>query len=125
MNNHILIIDDEANIRDLLSRFLSGIGYRVTSASSVSEALRAARREPPDLMISDLQLEDGDGLAMIAQLKSELPQFPVILLTGVLFDREVVDKVLNNIVSCYLEKTSPLSKIQETVQSLLTLPTED
>ena len=60
MNNHILIIDDEANIRDLLSRFLSGIGYRVTSASSVSEALRAARREPPDLMISDLQLEDGE-----------------------------------------------------------------
>ena len=62
---------------------------------------------------------------MIAQLKSELPQFPVILLTGVLFDREVVDKVLNNIVNCYLEKTSPLSKIQETVQSLLPLPTED
>jgi len=121
MKNHILLIDDEANIRDLLGRFLSGLGYRVTTSGTVSEGLQTARQEQPDLLISDLQLEDGDGLEMIGVLKAEYPDLPVILLTGVLFDREVVDTVLSTKVSCYLEKTSSLAKIKTTVHSLLPL----
>ncbi|MCF7687066.1 MAG: response regulator [Cephaloticoccus sp.] len=122
MKNHILLIDDEANIRDLLSRYLTGLGYRVTTTGTVREGLQTARQEQPDLLISDLQLEDGDGLEMIGELKGDYPNLPVILLTGVLFDREVVDQVLSNKVSCYLEKTSSLAKINETVRTLLPLP---
>lgn len=119
MKHHILVIDDEANIRDLLSGYLNAIGYRVTSAASVHEALRAVRAEVPDLVISDLQLEDGDGFGMISELKKENPGLPVILLTGVLFDEDVVDKVLRENISCYLDKTTPLAKVGETVKSLL------
>jgi DNA-binding NarL/FixJ family response regulator len=56
---------------------------------------------------------------MIAQLKSELPDTPVILLTGVLFDPEVAEEVLSKYVDYYLEKTSSLTKIRQTVESLL------
>lgn len=119
MKQHILIIDDEASIRDLLGRFLTECGYEVTPIETVHDALEAVRTHTPDLIISDLQLEDGDGLEMIGQIKHERPDIPVILLTGVLFDHEVVDKVLRSKVACYLEKTSPLSKIKKTVESLL------
>jgi hypothetical protein len=56
---------------------------------------------------------------MIAELKTNLPAVPVILLTGVLFDPEVARDILTKNVSCYLEKTSPLSRILENVRKLL------
>jgi len=119
MSHRILLIDDEAPIRELLGRFLTTNGYRVSAVSSVHEALREVRRECPDLIVSDLQLEDGDGFEMIKEIKTLCPEAPVILLTGVLFDQAVVDKVLSEGVSRYLEKTTPLSKVAETVKELL------
>jgi|UniRef100_UPI00404B6DB5 DNA-binding NtrC family response regulator len=119
MKHHIFIVDDEASIRDLLGKFLTGCGYEVTPIETVHEALKSVHKRTPDLIISDLQLEDGDGLEMIGRIKNEFPDIPVILLTGVLFDHEVVDQVLRTKVTCYLEKTSPLAKIKQTVESLL------
>jgi DNA-binding NtrC family response regulator len=122
MKQHILIIDDEATIRDLLAQFLTVSAYRVTTVSSATEALKAVQQDPPHLIISDLQLEDADGLEMISQLKESLPRAPVILLTGVLFEPDVVRDVLSKKVTCYLEKTSSLAKILETVRELLARP---
>jgi two-component system response regulator GlrR len=119
MSKHVLLIDDEPNIRELLGIALKGKGYRVTAASSADEAQMTVKKDPPDLIISDLQLEDEDGLAIIAQLKTTLPNVPVILLTGVLFDPQVVRENLSKKVSCYLEKTSSLSKITDTIKRLL------
>jgi len=119
MKQHILIIDDEATIRDLLAQFLTVSDYRVTTVSTAAEALKSVAQDPPHLIISDLQLEDADGLEMIGQLKEALPQAPVILLTGVLFEPEVVRDVLSKKVACYLEKTSSLARILETVRELL------
>ena len=123
MKKKILIVDDEANIRDLLSRFLTDIGYQVHSAESVSEGLRLARESKPDLLISDLQLEDGDGLEMIGQIKADNADLPVILLTGVLYDSDVEKDVVGKRVTRYLAKTTPLSQIMAVVNSLV--PLED
>jgi CheY-like chemotaxis protein len=117
--SHILIVDDEDQIRSLLTEFLTRVGYRVTPVSSAIEAQAAVRADPPDLIITDLQLEDSDGLDMIERLRAALPKTPVILLTGVLFDPKVARDVLSKKVSCYLPKTSPLSRILSEVQRLL------
>ena len=119
MKQHILIVDDEADIRDLLAQFLTVSGYRTTAVASPAEALLVGQQDPPDLIMADLQLEDADGLEMIAELKVMLPDKPVILLTGVLFDPEVVRDVLSTKVACYLEKTSSLERILEAVRRLL------
>ena len=118
MKKHILIVDDETAILELVEAYLSRAGYRVTPVSTAYEAEAAADRDKPDLIITDLQLENSDGLEMIARLKSKLPDTPVILLTGVLFDSKVVHENLARKVSCYIEKTAPLSRILAEVRRL-------
>lgn len=119
MKKHILIIDDEQSIRDVLTQYLTASGYRVSVVASALDAIDQVRKEPPDLIISDLQLEDADGLELIGQIKTQLPNLPVILLTGVLFDPEVVRDILRARVTRYLEKTAPLSKLVESIQEIL------
>jgi CheY-like chemotaxis protein len=119
MSKTILHIDDEADIRDLIREFLSTCGYEIVSVSSRTEALEAARRWVPDLIIADLQLDEADGLATIDELRTQLPDTPVIMLTGVLIDQAIARETIGAKVSCYIEKTAPLSKILTEVQRLL------
>lgn len=118
MKKHILIVDDEAEIRDLLSQYLGSAGFRITAAASPVEAFAAIERDAPHLVISDLQLEESDGLAMLEKIRARLPDVPLILLTGVLFDHEVVERTLSRKVNCYIEKTAPLSHILAEIKRL-------
>jgi two-component system, OmpR family, KDP operon response regulator KdpE len=67
---HILIVDDEIQIRRLLRSSLSGRGYRVTVAASGDEGLDVAAADPPAVVILDLGLPDMDGLEVCDQLRS-------------------------------------------------------
>jgi DNA-binding NtrC family response regulator len=116
---HILIVDDEADIREMLTEVLSRKNYRVSAVATAVEAQQISLSDHPDLIISDLQLEDLDGLEMIDQLKSTHPDTPVILLTGVLFDPQVIRTTLHKKVSSYLEKTAPLTRIIAEVERLI------
>ena len=71
---HILCIDDEAPILDLLKEYLSSQGYRVTTVSTAVEARRIVEADKPDLVISDLQLEETDGLHLIDLSPDEVAQ---------------------------------------------------
>ena len=57
MKKHILTVDDETEILEVLRQVFTAEGYRVTAASSASEARKVAESDPPDLIITDLQLE--------------------------------------------------------------------
>ena len=116
---HILVVDDEQDVRDVLSQALAVKGYRVTAAEAGHEALRVVKADPPQLMISDLQMEDSDGLELIEQIKTTNPDLPVILLTGMIFDQETVRDTINKKVSVYLDKTSSLQRVTHEVQRLL------
>lgn len=116
MQKHILTVDDEAEILEVLKQVLTLEGYRVTAASSANEARKTVQSDPPDLIITDLQLEDSDGLQLVEQLKVLVPDTPVILLTGVFFDPKVVEKNLSKKVSAYVSKTSPLKDLLQEVR---------
>lgn len=119
MKKHILIVDDEVTIRELLAQYLGRQGYRVSAVGSAREAEKLVASDVPHLIISDLQLEESDGLAMIARLKSLLPNTPIILLTGVLFDPETVETTLGKNISGYLQKTTPLTQIVAEIERLI------
>lgn len=124
MPKHILLVDDEAVICELLGQFLTASGYRISTAGNAVQALKVAQSDPPQLIITDLQLEDSDGLAMVDQLKAALPDpnTPVILLTGVFFDPAVFRDTLSKKVSGYVYKTAALSEILGEVQRLIGAP---
>lgn len=116
---HILAIDDEVPILDLLKEYLSTQGFRVSTASTALEARRVVESDPPALIISDLQLEETDGLHLIEQLRAHLPSTPVILLTGVLFEPQVVEETLKWKVSSYVSKTAPLQVLVQEIRRLI------
>lgn len=80
----ILIVDDDALLRELLRVHLTGAGYEVNVAADAMEAGRVVLRAPPDLIISDVNMPYMDGLEFISALKADatLPNIPVIFLTG-------------------------------------------
>ncbi len=116
---HLLAIDDEAPILDLLREYLTAQGYRMSTAGNGTEARRIVESDPPDLIISDLQLEETDGLHLIEQLRPLVPDCPVILLTGVLFDAQVVEENLKWKVSAYISKTAPLQQLLQEIRRLI------
>jgi two-component system OmpR family response regulator len=116
---HILAIDDEFPILDLLQEYLKAHGYRVSIANSAPAAKRIADTEALHLIITDLQLEDTDGLQLIEQLRLKHPTTPVILLTGVLFDNQVVEENLKLKISSYVSKTAPLQSLLLEIRRLI------
>jgi len=122
MKKHILIIDDEESIRLVLANVLTTKAYRVSQASDALQAMDQVKSDPPDLIISDLQLEESDGLKLVEEIRGLLPKVPILLLTGIAFDTEVVRKTISKKVSAYLQKTVSLQRILQEVRRLLGEP---
>jgi CheY-like chemotaxis protein len=81
----ILVIDDDSVVRDLMSRFLTKLGFRVVAASSGEEGLRLAKQINPFVVTLDVIMPDCDGWAVLNKLKAdpELADIPVIMVTVV------------------------------------------
>jgi len=82
MSAHILLVDDDADLLQLLSMRLVAAGYRVSAVASAEEALAQLAVERPQLVLSDVQLPGMDGLALFDQIRAKHPSLPVILLTA-------------------------------------------
>jgi two-component system phosphate regulon response regulator OmpR len=80
-DTHVLVIDDDNRIRDLLSRYLGRAGYRVSSAKNAAEARAKMAGIEYDLLIVDVMMPGEDGVSLVADLRS-YSVIPVILLTA-------------------------------------------
>ena len=79
---HALIVDDEADIRELLEITLSRMGLRTHGASTVAEARQMLREHEFDLCFTDMRLPDGDGIAILHHIQREKPGLPVAVITA-------------------------------------------
>ena len=79
---HILVVDDDREIRALLTRFLGGPGYRVSSARDGAEMMRALEGGRIDLIILDVMLPGEDGLSLCRRVRAA-STVPIIMLTAV------------------------------------------
>lgn len=82
MARNVLIVDDEASIRQSLSGALKDEGYKVTLAASGKEAIEALRADRPDVVMLDIWMPEMDGLEVLKQVKSEWPDQIVIMMSG-------------------------------------------
>jgi two-component system OmpR family response regulator len=88
---HILIVDDDPEIRSLLARYLSGQGFRTSVASNRAECENQLSASGPDLVVLDVMLPDGSGLDICRGMQERRPRVPVILLTAL---KEDVDRIV-------------------------------
>ncbi|SDL38327.1 two-component system, NtrC family, response regulator GlrR [Modicisalibacter muralis] len=79
---HVLLVDDDASLLKLLGMRLESRGYKVTTAESGRQALERLEQVRPDLVLSDLRMDEMDGLALFHQLQKRAPGLPVIILTA-------------------------------------------
>jgi two-component system, cell cycle response regulator DivK len=81
---HVLLVDDNPLMQQVISRFLVSQGYRVGVAQTGEEALAMARREPFQLLVIDMRLPDQDGPELLAALRAEpgLGACPAIAVSG-------------------------------------------
>lgn len=84
---HVLVVDDDEEIRELLVRVLSKCGYSVTTAKDGYDALTAVIRRRPDLIVCDILMPPPDGIRLIQMLKSQGIVIPSILITAMPFNR--------------------------------------
>ena len=82
MTRTILVVDDEAPIRDLLEAILAEEGYAVRSAADGLAALAEAERDPPDLILADVMMPRLDGLGLLARLRERGDPTPVVLVSA-------------------------------------------
>ena len=81
MPQHILVVDDEAAIADLVEVYLTGEGFAVHKCHSAAEALSCVRSTALDLAILDIMLPDMDGFALCRRIR-ETHLFPILMLTA-------------------------------------------
>ncbi|MBD3334044.1 MAG: response regulator [Candidatus Eisenbacteria bacterium] len=78
----ILVVDDEAPIRDALRPLLEGEGYEVLLAPDLAAARRSVEETPPDALLLDVRLPDGDGVAFLEWIGRRVSRLPVVMISG-------------------------------------------
>lgn len=114
----ILVIDDEENIRETLSEFLSLTGYEVDTACNGAEGLDRLGRDSYDLVLSDLKMPGVDGIAVIEWVKETQPDLPVLVMSG----HATVDSTIRALrlgAYDYLLKPFSLDEIERTIENCL------
>ena len=115
--HHLLIIDDDDGLNDLLKEYLGKFGHRLQSATTAAAGLLALRRDRPDLLILDIMLPDKDGLTLCREIRRE-HGVPIIMLTA---RGDVADRIVGLELGAddYLAKPFEPRELVARVESVL------
>jgi DNA-binding NtrC family response regulator len=115
----ILVVDDEADIRDLVQEILTEEGYAVDVAANAAEARAAAARQAPDLVLLDIWMPDTDGISLLREWQqSQRVTAPVVMMSGHGTVETAVEATRLGAVD-YVEKPLSLAKLLRTVRGAL------
>jgi two-component system, OmpR family, response regulator len=116
--DHILVVDDEREICEIVRQYLESEGFRVSSASDGSAMRRLLSQDPVSLVIMDLMLPGEDGLTLARELREAQPQIGILILTG---RGDTVDKIIGLEMGAddYLSKPFHLRELLARTKSVL------
>ncbi len=117
---HLLVVDDEPDIRTLVQEILEDEGYKVVSAGGAQEARQACRAERPDLVLLDVWMPDTDGISLLKEWQQLGLNMPVVMMSGHGTIETAVEATRLGAVD-FLEKPLSLAKLLVTVERHLEL----
>ena len=124
MRPHLLVLDDEEGMCRLLSAFFERKGYAVTTAIAAAEAMQLADGAVFDVCIFDLNLAGESGLELLRYFKSNFPNLPIIIYTGI-EDENAVEMAMFRGANGFLRKGEPLEHLFEAVKTYAAQGTGD
>jgi DNA-binding response OmpR family regulator len=113
---HLLIVEDNENLRELYELELKEDGYQVSLAEDGEQALESVRRSRPDLIVLDIAMPKMDGIQCMRELLAEQKIIPVILHTAF---AQYKDNYLTWPANAYVVKSGDLTELKEKIQELL------
>ncbi len=113
--NRILIVDDEQPIREILLKVLSLLGYAVVEVNNGREAMEAFGQRHFDLVITDMDMPEVDGLTLASLIKQRSPHTPVLMITGT-----GEQDIKSSSIDVVMYKPFQLAELETTVHGLLT-----
>ena len=122
MKQRILVVDDEPQIREMLSMYFTRHGYEAPTAGDSAETLRIVKESPVDVVVLDISLADEDGLKLLEQLKKSEPSLRVIMLTGMGFVEDLLQEAQQKGADGYVSKVMPLDELLLAIQRILKSP---
>lgn len=114
----ILIVDDDASVRDVISVLLQEEGYECRTAAGAEEALDIAAKEAPPLVISDMKMPGRDGIWLLEAFRERFPETAVVMLTGYGDTEAAVDCLRRGAVD-YLLKPPKLTDLIRAIERAL------
>jgi DNA-binding response OmpR family regulator len=116
----ILLIEDNLDLIEIMRVFLTYRGYRVLLAQNGLRAIETARSELPDLVITDVMLQEMDGVQIALQLRKDPKtcHIPILALTAKTFS-ENEDEILPKVFNDFLKKPANLRQLEAKIQELL------
>jgi DNA-binding response OmpR family regulator len=118
VQNHVLVVDDEVALCEMLSLYLSHKGFSVTTAHAIEEAMERLEENSFEfsVVILDLNLAGQDGLEVLRFVKGRKPKLPIIIFTGLDVDENLIKKCLADRANGFIRKTDGLDKLFTEVQ---------
>lgn len=118
-SGHILIIDDEASLRQTLARILQRAGFEVTTAANGQDGLSLVNEHPFDLLYLDIRMPGVSGLELLKTIHAKFPELPVILFTAQPDLNSAVEALRRGATDYLLKPLKPQAVIDRT-QAILT-----
>jgi DNA-binding NtrC family response regulator len=117
----ILLADDEPQLRDLFARYLRGLGHEVRTAVDGNEVMAALEAEPADLLVTDINMPDKDGIEILTSLRKAGSTLPVIAISGGGYlDKDLLLASASMLGALFtLEKPFALEALRDAVDSAL------
>ncbi len=91
MNTDVLLVEDDAQLREALCDTLEMSGYATVASADGLSALNALKRQSPGIVVSDIQMRPMDGISLMRRIKKDYPEIPVLLMTAYATVQQAVD----------------------------------
>lgn len=115
----MLIVDDEIEILKVLKEIFEIRKWDVLTTPTGLSVLPILEKEKVDIVLLDIKLPDGSGLDVLKTVKSKFPALPVIIVTALGYEDDLVNKALGLGAAGYVSKTVPLPELIEVVNNIL------
>ena len=119
MKQRILVVDDEPQIREMLSAYFANHGYDTATAGNSKETLQTVAKSKVDVVVLDIGLAEEDGLKLLEKLKTDQPDLRVIMLTGMGFVEDLLQEATQKGADGYVSKVLPLDELLDAIQRIL------